>query len=157
MSALVEIELSYGAMFTAEQVQILEEASVVKLEFADPGEDGRRRLEWNKKPIITLDALKQLGDGLSVQSIRVIDNTSTQSLIAFAQRNTTVVNQKCSVAVPGLGLLLIDEVRLEEDCCTDTLSRLLEGGWRIVAVCVQPDQRRPDYVLGRSGMVPNGR
>lgn len=25
----------------------------------------------------------------------------------------------------------------------------LNNGWRIIAVCIQPDGRRPDYVLGR--------
>ena len=57
-------------------------------------------------------------------------------------------NTKVQVAVAGLGLLQIDEVQLETDCCTDTLNNLLADGWRILAVCVQPDQRRPDYILG---------
>lgn len=26
----------------------------------------------------------------------------------------------------------------------------LDAGWRILAVCPQPDQRRPDYILGRT-------
>lgn len=58
-------------------------------------------------------------------------------------------NAKCHVSVPGLGLLLLNEVQVEKDCCTDRLNDLLRDGWRIVAVCPQPDQRRPDYVIGR--------
>lgn len=60
------------------------------------------------------------------------------------------VNEKCHVAVPGLGLLLIDEAKVWQNLCTDELQRQLDEGWRILAICPQPDQRRPDYVLGRS-------
>lgn len=60
------------------------------------------------------------------------------------------VNTKVDVHIPGNALLMIDEVMLLEDSCTDDLNNnYLERGWRIVAVCPQPDQRRPDYILGR--------
>lgn len=57
-------------------------------------------------------------------------------------------NDKCEVHVPNLGLLNINEVTYVEDCCTDELQGLIRKGWRIIAACPQPDQRRPDYVLG---------
>ena len=38
---------------------------------------------------------------------------------------------------------------LLSDACTDELQGALRDGWRIIAVCPQPSQRRPDYVLGR--------
>ena len=63
---------------------------------------------------------------------------------------SSTFNQRCNVHVPGLGLLLIDEVDVLEDACTDLLQKRLEAGWRIVACCPQPDQRRPDYVIGRT-------
>jgi len=59
-------------------------------------------------------------------------------------------NEKCNVHLPGLGLLMIDEIEMRENYCTDELKGDLENGWRIVACCPQPDQRRPDYVLGRT-------
>lgn len=60
-------------------------------------------------------------------------------------------NSRCQVVVPSMGLLQINEIKLEEDCCTDHLRDLIEDdGWRILAICPQPDQRRPDYVLGRT-------
>lgn len=59
-------------------------------------------------------------------------------------------NGKCEVHVPGFGLLMVDEIGVWENACTDTLQRALDDGWRIVAVCPQPNQRRPDYVLGRT-------
>lgn len=70
-------------------------------------------------------------------------------LIGLPTAPENYVNNKVDVHVPGNSLLFVNEVRVEEDLCTDALRELLEEGWRIVAVCPQPDQRRPDYVLGR--------
>jgi hypothetical protein len=58
-------------------------------------------------------------------------------------------NSKCNVHVGGGLLVTFNELKLSEDTCTDALQIELNDGWRIVAVCVQPDQRRPDYILGR--------
>lgn len=57
-------------------------------------------------------------------------------------------NDKCQQEQPGPNLLNVNETLLMEDACTDALQENLENGWRIIAVCPQP-QRRPDYVLGR--------
>lgn len=54
------------------------------------------------------------------------------------------------VQVPHIGLLMMQEVMVEENCCTDILQRRLDEGWRILCVCPPNAQRRPDYVLGRS-------
>ena len=62
----------------------------------------------------------------------------------------TIVNEKCKVVVPGLGLLEINQVKNENDYCTDRLNDDLKNGWKILAICPQPDQRRPDYILGKS-------
>lgn len=58
-------------------------------------------------------------------------------------------NQKVSVHVGGGLMVTYNDLCLKEDCCTDALQSELNNGWRIIAVCVQPDQRRPDYILGR--------
>jgi hypothetical protein len=57
-------------------------------------------------------------------------------------------NEKTSSEQPGPSLLNVDETLLMEDACTNALQENLDNGWRILAVCPQP-QRRPDYVLGR--------
>lgn len=59
----------------------------------------------------------------------------------------TVVYQ---VSVANVGLLAVDEVTYEEDCCTDALQSRLDEGWRILAVCPPNDARRPTYILGRT-------
>ena len=58
------------------------------------------------------------------------------------------------VAIPAVGLLMMDEVALLSEGCTDELQSHLNEGWRIIAVCPPDVQRRPDYILGRS---PEGR
>lgn len=59
------------------------------------------------------------------------------------------INSRCDVHVPGNLLSTYNELLLADDCCTDLLQEHLNCGWRIVAICPQPDQRRPDYILGR--------
>lgn len=58
-------------------------------------------------------------------------------------------NQKANVHVGGGLMVTYNDLCLKENCCTDELQSELNNGWRIIAVCVQPDQRRPDYILGR--------
>jgi len=58
-------------------------------------------------------------------------------------------NSKCEVHVPNLGLLNINNLAYANDYCTERLQGKLNEGWRILAICPQPNQRRPDYVLGR--------
>jgi hypothetical protein len=58
-------------------------------------------------------------------------------------------NEKVEVYTPGAGLMLFNRIMLLQDACSDALQGELDNGWRIVAACPQPDQRRPDYILGR--------
>lgn len=58
-------------------------------------------------------------------------------------------NNKCEVSMPGQALAMYNETLLLCDACTDKLQQELSNGWRIIAACPQPDQRRPDYILGR--------
>lgn len=53
------------------------------------------------------------------------------------------------VAIPNILLWEIDEVRVLDDSCTDTVQSYLDDGWRILAICPPPAQRRPDYIMGR--------
>lgn len=58
-------------------------------------------------------------------------------------------NNKLEVHQPSMPLFFFNEYTVLTDCCTDHLQEHIEKGWRVVCVCPQPDQRRPDYVLGR--------
>lgn len=88
----------------------------------------------------------------SFESYKLLEKTIsdlTERLDTFANNNFSF-NQKCDVHVPNLGLLQIQTVTYEVDCCTEHLQEMLEQGWRIIAACPQPDQRRPDYILGKT-------
>ncbi len=52
-------------------------------------------------------------------------------------------------AMPEWMLAHIRKVCVYDDMCTDMLQGMLDGGWVILAICPQPGQRRPDYILGR--------
>jgi hypothetical protein len=58
-------------------------------------------------------------------------------------------NEKVEVYTPGMALMLFNHVKLLEDACSDQLQGELDAGWKIIAACPQPNQRRPDYILGR--------
>ena len=58
-------------------------------------------------------------------------------------------NERVQVHMPGQALSTYNEVLLLEDHCSDALQGKLNDGWRIIAACPQPDQCRPDYILGR--------
>lgn len=62
-------------------------------------------------------------------------------------------NFKVGVHISDLGLLNVRYVTYIVDSCTDDLQGYLDEGWRILAVCPQPDSRRPDYILGRNNKV----
>jgi len=62
--------------------------------------------------------------------------------------NDQSFNSYCNVHISGNQLLVINQLLLIEDACTDDVQKHLNSGWRIIAVCPQA-QRRPDYVLGK--------
>lgn len=57
-------------------------------------------------------------------------------------------NEKVNVHISDIGIMQMQSVTVIEDACTNDISTQLQDGWRILAVCPQPDQRRPDYILG---------
>lgn len=143
---LVEIRAPYPRRVTTEQKAFIVSHSILVCEFRT-NKEGEEELGWGSDPIIDISSLG-LFHGWEI--VRTIDNESTRKLVELGQRNSSVVNNACHVAVAGLGTLTVTEVEHHNDFCTIELQRKLNDGWRIIAVCVQPDQRRPDYILGRS-------
>lgn len=94
-------------------------------------------------PTITMDMP-------AVPLLHVLDKLDAIEARQRLAQPESYVNTKVDVHVPGLGLLAIDKVEAVEDCCTEEVASRIADGWRIVAVCPQPDQRRPDYVFGRT-------
>lgn len=105
-------------------------AFTVKIKARYSGEAIEKRLERLQ------DAVNVMIDKLSRIDVQIPDQNPTY-------------NEKCEAHVPGVGLLAINRTMLLEDACTDKLDTALANGWRIIAACPQPDQRRPDYILGK--------
>lgn len=63
--------------------------------------------------------------------------------------SNSMYNDRVEVHTPGMGLMLFNRVMLLQDACSDALQSEMDNGWRIIAACPQPDQRRPDYIMGR--------
>ena len=156
MSAqLFEIEMPWGMKPTPEQVAVLEKIKGEKVQFETDG----KTLAWHSRSITaTLEEVMPL---MPVEVKKALPysrlaSVAEQVVAAVAARPDAVapVNERCNVVVAGNGMLLaVDAVKVEKDFCTDALQHELNSGWRILAICVQPDQRRPDYVLGKIGGV----
>lgn len=70
------------------------------------------------------------------------------------EASSKTFNEKCQVHIGGSMLITINKLLLLENACTDNVQSHLAAGWRIVAVTVQPDGRRPDYILGKCSDEP---
>lgn len=109
--------------------------------------------------VADIDVILQYVDNIEIR--RPIRTTSVyHSMLDMADKivdkfhkiermNEQLFNRKVEVHVPGNELLKINKVHVLQDACTDEVQRHLDDGWRILAVCPQPDQRRPDYIMGR--------
>lgn len=81
------------------------------------------------------------------QALQDMSGKAIELAVTGGEGNT--YNSKCEVHMPGQALALYNDMLLMENACTDALQNELNNGWRIIAACPQPDQRRPDYILGR--------
>lgn len=103
-----------------------------------------RKIEYTMKheanikqePATLIDALQKALDKINNLSVPFYDSAPN-------------FNEKVEVHVPGNLLMTFNQSMLLSDSCTDALQDQLNAGWRVIAVCPQPDQRRPDYILGR--------
>lgn len=150
MNRLYEIELAWGMKPTPEQLPLISKllGKPAKLEA-----DGK--LDWCERTITaTLEEAAPLLP-FTVKAALPYGRYGDDAQMPLIEPRTDVqppMNQRCNVVVAGNGVLLdIREVCVKYDACTDSLQRDLDDGWRILAICVQPDQRRPDYVLGKIG------
>jgi hypothetical protein len=82
-----------------------------------------------------------------IEQMNAIQNKMENALKSF--NKSIEFNQKCDVHISNLGLLHINQIGYAVDKCTEQLQDILNNGWKIIACCIQPDQRRPDYILGK--------
>lgn len=152
MSRLVHIEIPYESRHLTEaQIDRLMEVSFLPIRKPPVEKEGTEYAGkfylYDADHVLVPEAdLPDLNFKYTVVRRQRLDD----DIETLQSRATTVINKKVNVSVPGFGLMCIDEVKVETDCCTDNLQGMLDAGWRILAICPQPDQRRPDYVLGRT-------
>lgn len=91
-----------------------------------------------------------------VTDLDTVKELMSTAINGVREATEALFNSKCGQQQPGNDLMTIDSTMLLEDSCTDILQDYLNKGWRIIAVCPQPDSRRPDYILGRSGKIQEG-
>ncbi len=141
---LLNIRFDYGVKPTEDQHRMMNSSNHPSREFKLQN-DGC--LDWGCQ-----NACMTLNDALSIGLPFVIESrTGTQrfDIEQFKQRDTAPVNERCNVIVAGSSVVEFVEVAAHTNLCTDELQQHLREGWRILAICVQPDQRRPDYILGK--------
>jgi len=140
MKTIARVKFDYSIKFTKEmKVELNKVIFGDRVNESDLGEN-----LWSTFTMLIEDAVK-FGH---FTVLELLPERMREQMIE--QRHETVINEKCNVVVPSLGLLVIDTVKVHYDLCTEDLQQHLDKGWRIVAICVQPDQRRPDYILGKT-------
>jgi hypothetical protein len=85
----------------------------------------------------------------AVKTLEVLTEKLDKFSNGLPEVQGAMYNERVEVHTPGMGLMLFNRVMLLQDACSDALQSEMDNGWRIVAACPQPDQRRPDYILGR--------
>jgi hypothetical protein len=101
---------------------------------------------------VTVSSSIRVSEDTLMRAAEVI-NAAAEKVARFASSvpdvTNNMFNEKVEVYTPGMGLMLFNRVMLLQDMCSDALQTELDNGWRIIAACPQPDQRRPDYIMGR--------
>jgi hypothetical protein len=119
-------------------------------------EDGK----WDKwisdNKIIYADDLGKItvaADYITLKPIRslrfpdVVTQLSNQDIPEIQK----ILNTTMQVRFEQSWLHKVEHVIHLPDGCTNDLENHLKAGWRILAVCPQYGQRRPDYILGKDG------
>lgn len=86
-------------------------------------------------------------NGAEFSRLRTLELTNSKGDINAEE--IALAMQTTQVHLPGNELMQIAEAFVMTNPCTEELNEQLQQGFRIIAVCPQIGQRRPDYVMGR--------
>jgi hypothetical protein len=142
---IAKIKLSYSHKYTVEDLELINNAMFNRYGNVAPmltiDDDGD--LCWVAYSGFCVD-LKLMPRSLPfdvVELYRYDDDTGTTNVPQY--------NHLVGTVVCGNELSRIKELKAIEDACSDLITQHLRVGWCIVSVMPQPDQRRPDYILGK--------
>lgn len=145
---IVQISLQYGRKMSPEEITKVFQLTQHEIKLDDNGS-----LAWGSRDIeCTLEAAMQLGIPFEINKVLPYVSSNAYDeiadILANKQAGVGPINAKCNNVIVGAGAFSIKQVELLEDACTNALQDKLNNGWHILAICVQPNQRRPDYILG---------
>lgn len=92
-----------------------------------------------------VNELVALGAKPQLERVKGISYAPPEPTAPAAQ---AVTSSTTVISVANHNLFEVAKVTWLENACTEELQRMLDAGWRILAVCPSNDARRPDYVLG---------
>lgn len=152
----------YATKWHPERLPVLVDyLATVGIDPPPPGEDDERKAWFDRKHNLNIVDLAERGLPFSVQESNNLKGSFEGQIASYLQRIHEKIAGVKSGGAPSRETHLhvesatdswlhaVNDVMVQEDCCTDDLRRLIDEGWRIVAVCPQARNRRPDYVLGR--------
>lgn len=144
---LVKAEMIYDSLEKLKKLSDEEYAAFVE-KYEDLGLSKERgSYFYHAECLIDLaivDELTELGYKMAVSKIKGL-----KYLEDISSRNASNTTNITNVSVANHNLFCVDEVTFLEDCCTNEIQKMLDKGWRLLAVCPSNDARRPDYILGR--------
>ncbi len=133
-ATILEIYWSYGKF---EGVEI-ERLSKILGRPVDLDKDGDVTYK-DRNAELTLDEALSVGHSFEVKGYKPYIRPG--DIDSFKPRHDAPapVNNKCNVIVAGTSVMEINDVDVATDLCTDALQSRLNDGWRILAICVQPE------------------
>ena len=156
MQPILEITWEWSAKFHPSELPALqpyhENNNPVTLQkpTKDETEDSPRQLDYGCRTFwMTAAEAEKFKKKFQVERVLPFCRTPANE-IEFRQPELPPINTKCNVIVAGTTVTEVKQVTVKTDYCTDLLQTDLNEGWKILAICVQPDQRRPDYILGKT-------
>lgn len=157
---LVRYDVPWGLIFTAAEVAHIKEWALQPPNFTEKDDGFTTYSEfiahlklWELVPSLVPKAALR---GPSIEALGVTPSdlpvmASTPVGQAEVPRPYSVISGALATSAPASRWLhSVDEVQVMEDACTNALHAELRQGWRLLAICPHANQRRPDYVLGRS-------
>jgi hypothetical protein len=133
-------------IIAAQFVHPIFERHETPVEFEPDEKEGKFKLKnYRSEMIVDLNKIETV-------KVTIIARLSlTRDLEVATEERPPSFNDAVNVAVPSNNLMGIRQIQVYIDFCTEELQIKLNEGWAILAICPQPDQRRPDYIMGKVG------
>ena len=115
----------------------------------------------DRSQVLTISEYEKVYNYCHIQSIINTEVETTHNFINYdmlaekisnsliSKTGSNLFNNKLEIHQPNMPLFTYNNFIHLNDCCTEVLQEHINEGYRVVAICPQPDQRRPAYILGK--------